>query len=173
VDQRDALVLVPLTTTINPTTPQPATRRVFSWRRAVPKLDFNYDAVENPASGPPVKNMSVRSLLNWIGDLHSIAAGHSWWKQLPDDTRQQLILLGKAATQARLVIRPTDNVQLVSGLAEDLSVEILSQFKAEDYQNLGHTIQKLIQVERVLTDASLDVPFPVREVLKNYRLVTN
>jgi hypothetical protein len=62
-----------------------------------------------------------------------------------------------------------DVLQLLADLAEQLSIEMLSEFTTEDYQHLGHTMTKLQSTEKVLASANRDIPFPVQQVLQNYR----
>jgi hypothetical protein len=57
--------------------------------------------------------------------------------------------------------------KIVADLAEDLAIEILSSFTAEDYPSLGKTLTRLEAAASKLAELGIDVPFPVAEVLRN------
>ena len=61
-----------------------------------------------------------------------------------------------------------DTGRLLADVAEDLAIEILSEFTKEDYSHLGKTLDRLVAAASRLVELNIDVPFPVAEVVRNY-----
>ena len=70
-------------------------------------------------------------------------------------------------------LSPTELAQLLAELAEDLSIEVLSEFTKEDYPHIAPTVAKLEKVSLHLRRMQMDTPFPVLEVLRIYRSSMN
>lgn len=59
--------------------------------------------------------------------------------------------------------------QVVADLSEDLAIEILAEFQAEDLTHLSKTLNRLEAAEGFLTQMARPVPAAVQELLRHYR----
>lgn len=67
----------------------------------------------------------------------------------------------------------SDVNQLLADVAEDLAIELLSEFEEIDYIHLEHTIEKLLRVDAYLTSVGVLVPLSIGQVIRNYRRQVN
>jgi adenine deaminase len=55
---------------------------------------------------------------------------------------------------------------ILADVAEELAVEIIGNFSAEDYEQLSKTINRLADAANYLVELKIDVPFVVMQCLK-------
>lgn len=60
-------------------------------------------------------------------------------------------------------------LEALADVSEDLAIEILSEFTAEDYPHLDKTASRLIKAAAVLEKHKVAVPFSVQQVLRNFK----
>lgn len=58
--------------------------------------------------------------------------------------------------------------RLMAKVAEDLAIELLSEFPSEDTEQLGEVVGRLQLVAQVLSDLGLAVPYVVTQLINIY-----